>query len=209
MTAAAAVPVRRRLWTTLPLFGALTVAPIVRQHRRHLRLTSRGCSTARSRGRTTSTRRSSSSPACRACWRRRWSARPWPLPAWCCRRCSAIRWRRRSPSGCRPGAALGAMLAIALQLDLGVLGSLVGAARELRRLGGAMRIVYGLATSQRRGLSTNVLLLAGVTLNSFFSALILFVQYLGRLRRDVPHGAVADGRPRRRQLRRRSWPRCR
>jgi ABC-type Fe3+-siderophore transport system permease subunit len=26
--------------------------------------------------------------------------------------------------------------------------------------------------------STNVLLLAGVTLNSFFSALILFVQYL-------------------------------
>src|SRR5690606_15981770 len=38
--------------------------------------------------------------------------------------------------------------------------------------------VYGLARSQSRGLSTNVLLLAGVTLNSFFSALILFVQYL-------------------------------
>jgi iron complex transport system permease protein len=42
----------------------------------------------------------------------------------------------------------------------------------------AILIVYGLASSQRRGLSTNVLLLAGVTLNSFFSALILFVQYL-------------------------------
>jgi iron complex transport system permease protein len=42
----------------------------------------------------------------------------------------------------------------------------------------AIAIVYGLASSQKRGLSTNVLLLAGVTLNSFFSALILFVQYL-------------------------------
>ena len=42
----------------------------------------------------------------------------------------------------------------------------------------ATGIVYALASSQRRGLSTNVLLLAGVTLNSFFSALILFVQYL-------------------------------
>jgi iron complex transport system permease protein len=41
----------------------------------------------------------------------------------------------------------------------------------------ATAIVYGLAASQRRGLSTNVLLLAGVTLNAFFSALILFVQY--------------------------------
>jgi iron complex transport system permease protein len=38
--------------------------------------------------------------------------------------------------------------------------------------------VYGLARARRRGLSTNVLLLAGVTLNSFFSALILFVQFL-------------------------------
>ena len=42
----------------------------------------------------------------------------------------------------------------------------------------ATGIVYALASSQRRGLSTNVLLLAGVTLNAFFSALILFVQYL-------------------------------
>ena len=42
----------------------------------------------------------------------------------------------------------------------------------------AIGIVYWLASSQKRGLSTNVLLLAGVTLNSFFSALILFVQYM-------------------------------
>jgi iron complex transport system permease protein len=43
---------------------------------------------------------------------------------------------------------------------------------------GAVAIVYGLARFRQQGLSTNVLLLAGVTLNSFFSALILFVQYL-------------------------------
>jgi iron complex transport system permease protein len=42
---------------------------------------------------------------------------------------------------------------------------------------GAVAIVYWLATARRRGLSTDVLLLAGVTLNAFFSALILFVQF--------------------------------
>lgn len=80
--------------------------------------------------------------------------------------------------GVSAGAALGAMIAISLGLDVGALGvsslpiaSFVGSLI-------AIAIVYGLAASQRRGLSTNVLLLAGVTLNSFFSALILFVQYL-------------------------------
>jgi iron complex transport system permease protein len=42
----------------------------------------------------------------------------------------------------------------------------------------AVLIVYALAQARHRGLSTTVLLLAGVTLNAFFSALILFVQYL-------------------------------
>jgi len=80
--------------------------------------------------------------------------------------------------GVSAGAALGAMLAIAWRLDVGALGvSSVPIASFLGSLV-AMVIVYGLASSQRRGLSTNVLLLAGVTLNSFFSALILFVQYL-------------------------------
>ncbi len=80
--------------------------------------------------------------------------------------------------GVSAGAALGAMLAITLRLDIGVLGvSSVPIASFLGSLG-ATAIVYGLASSQKRGLSTNVLLLAGVTLNSFFSALILFVQYL-------------------------------
>ena len=80
--------------------------------------------------------------------------------------------------GVSAGAALGAMLAIAVGLDLGALGvSSVAMASFLGSMV-ATALVYWLARSQRRGLSTNVLLLAGVTLNSFFSALILFVQYL-------------------------------
>jgi iron complex transport system permease protein len=80
--------------------------------------------------------------------------------------------------GVSAGASLGAMLAVSMRLELSVLGvtsiPLASFAGSLL----ATAIVYALAASQRRGLSTNVLLLAGVTLNSFFSALILFVQYI-------------------------------
>lgn len=80
--------------------------------------------------------------------------------------------------GVSAGASLGAMLAVATNLELSILGvtsiPLASFAGSLIATG----IVYALAASQRRGLSTNVLLLAGVTLNAFFSALILFVQYL-------------------------------
>jgi len=79
--------------------------------------------------------------------------------------------------GVSSGAALGAMLATAFHLEATLLGI---SAVPLASFTGAMlatAVVYGLAASQRRGLSTNVLLLAGVTLNAFFSALILFVQY--------------------------------
>ena len=80
--------------------------------------------------------------------------------------------------GVSAGAALGAMIAIASGLDLGAMGvSSVPIASFAGSLV-AIAIVYFLASSQKRGLSTNVLLLAGVTLNSFFSALILFVQYM-------------------------------
>jgi iron complex transport system permease protein len=77
--------------------------------------------------------------------------------------------------GVSAGASLGAMVAITFGASLpfvGVTGaSLSGAAL-------AVLIVYSLAQARHRGLSTTVLLLAGVTLNAFFSALILFVQYL-------------------------------
>jgi iron complex transport system permease protein len=80
--------------------------------------------------------------------------------------------------GVSAGASLGAMLVIILGGSVAVgpwspvpLASLAGA-------GLAAAIVYGLANGPRRVMSTTVLLLAGVTLNAFFSALILFVQYL-------------------------------
>lgn len=80
--------------------------------------------------------------------------------------------------GVSAGGALGAMLAIAFGLEVGMMGvssiPIASFAGSLVAIG----IVYWLASTQKRGLSTNVLLLAGVTLNSFFSALILFVQYL-------------------------------
>jgi iron complex transport system permease protein len=80
--------------------------------------------------------------------------------------------------GVSAGASLGAMLATVLGASL-ALGPLSPV--PLASLGGAAiasGIVYWLATPYRRAMSTSVLLLAGVTLNSFFSALIMFVQYI-------------------------------
>jgi iron complex transport system permease protein len=69
------------------------------------------------------------------------------------------------------------MLAITFGWSLGAVGiPAVPAASFVGSLG-AVAIVYALARGRHRGLSTSVLLLAGVTLNAFFSALILFVQY--------------------------------
>lgn len=80
--------------------------------------------------------------------------------------------------GVSAGASLGAMLVIIFGANIAVgpwsavpLASLLGA-------GAAAALVYWLATAPGRPLSTAVLLLAGVTLNAFFSALILFVQHL-------------------------------
>ncbi|HSC29948.1 MAG TPA: iron ABC transporter permease [Vicinamibacterales bacterium] len=79
--------------------------------------------------------------------------------------------------GVSAGAALGAMLAITFGWTFGWAGvPAVPAASFVGSLG-AVAIVYALARARHRGLSTNVLLLAGVTMNAFFSALILFVQY--------------------------------
>lgn len=78
--------------------------------------------------------------------------------------------------GVSAGASLGAMIAITFGAALPAFGI---AAASLTGAVVAVLVVYLLATARHRGLSTTVLLLAGVTLNSFFSALILFVQYLG------------------------------
>ena len=77
--------------------------------------------------------------------------------------------------GVSAGAALGAMVAITFGALWPIGG--VGSASLAGALV-AVLVVYALASARHRGLSTTVLLLAGVTLNAFFSALILFVQYL-------------------------------
>jgi len=79
--------------------------------------------------------------------------------------------------GVSAGSALGAMLAISLGATV-TLGPLSSVLASFAGASLAAAIVYGLATRPGRAMSTSVLLLAGVTLNSFFSALILFVQYM-------------------------------
>jgi iron complex transport system permease protein len=80
--------------------------------------------------------------------------------------------------GVSAGAALGAMLAVTLNLPSGVAGFSAVPIASFAGALGAVAIVYGLARAKHHRISTNVLLLAGVTLNSFFSALILFVQFM-------------------------------
>jgi iron complex transport system permease protein len=79
--------------------------------------------------------------------------------------------------GVSAGAALGAMLAITFGWSLTVVGLPAAPVASFAGSLLAVGIVYALASARHRGLSTNVLLLAGVTMNAFFSALILFVQY--------------------------------
>jgi iron complex transport system permease protein len=79
--------------------------------------------------------------------------------------------------GISSGAALGAMLVLTVG---GAFAAATWAAVPAASFAGALAavsIVYALAAARHRGFSTSVLLLAGVTLNSFFSALILLVQY--------------------------------
>ena len=79
--------------------------------------------------------------------------------------------------GVSAGAALGAMLAITFAPALTWLGISLAPAASFAGSLLAVAVVYLLASARHRGLSTEVLLLAGVTMNAFFSALILFVQY--------------------------------
>ena len=79
--------------------------------------------------------------------------------------------------GISAGAALGAMLAITFGWSFAAAGIPAVTTASFVGAGAAVAVVYALSRARHRGLSTDVLLLAGVTMNSFFSALILFVQY--------------------------------
>jgi iron complex transport system permease protein len=80
--------------------------------------------------------------------------------------------------GVSAGASLGAMLAITFGASLAVVPFALVPIASFAGASAAAGLVYWLATPYRRVMSTSVLLLAGVTLNSFFSALIMFVQYM-------------------------------
>ncbi|MEP6917197.1 MAG: iron ABC transporter permease [Acidobacteriota bacterium] len=79
--------------------------------------------------------------------------------------------------GVSAGAALGAMLAITFNWSFAWAGIPAAPAASFAGSLVAVAIVYALSRARHSGMSTNVLLLAGVTMNAFFSALILFVQY--------------------------------
>jgi iron complex transport system permease protein len=79
--------------------------------------------------------------------------------------------------GISAGASLGAMLAITLGGTFAAGGVTIVPLASFAGSLAAVAVVYALASARHRGFSTGVMLLAGVTMNAFFSALILFVQY--------------------------------
>jgi iron complex transport system permease protein len=80
--------------------------------------------------------------------------------------------------GVSAGAALGAVIVITFEADFSLLGvSAIPLASFAGSLG-ALLIVYGLSAARRRGTSTLVLLLGGVTLSALLSAVAAFVRYL-------------------------------
>jgi len=80
--------------------------------------------------------------------------------------------------GVSSGAALGAMIAITFHFDAVIFGLPAVPLSSVFGSVFALGVVYALASARRRGLSTTVLLLAGVTMTAFLTAIILFTQYL-------------------------------
>ncbi len=80
--------------------------------------------------------------------------------------------------GVSSGAALGAVIAIVLGFEGYFFGfSLLPVTAFLGALG-AVFLVFGLAKSRGKEFSTSTLLLAGITANFFFAALVMFIHYL-------------------------------
>ncbi|MEK9629516.1 MAG: iron ABC transporter permease [Nitrospinota bacterium] len=80
--------------------------------------------------------------------------------------------------GVSSGAALGAVLAIVLNINLSIMGfpvisffSFVGAI-------GAIFLVFSLVRTRHGEFPTGILLLAGVTANFFFAAMVMFLHYI-------------------------------
>jgi iron complex transport system permease protein len=80
--------------------------------------------------------------------------------------------------GVSSGAALGAVIAIALNLDFSILGfSAISLFSFVGSLG-AIFLVFSLVRTRHGEFPTAVLLLAGVTANFFFAAMVMFIHYM-------------------------------
>jgi iron complex transport system permease protein len=80
--------------------------------------------------------------------------------------------------GVSSGAALGAVIAIALNFHVSLLGiPMVSLFAFLGSLG-AIALVFSLVRTRHGEFPTGILLLAGVTANFFFAAMVMFIHYL-------------------------------
>ena len=83
--------------------------------------------------------------------------------------------------GVSSGAALGAVIAIALNLNFAILGfSIISLFSFVGSLG-AIFLVFSLVRTRHGEFPTGVLLLAGVTANFFFAAMVMFIHYMADL----------------------------
>jgi len=80
--------------------------------------------------------------------------------------------------GVSSGAALGAVIAIALNLNFTLLGFPVISLFSFMGSLGAILLVFNLVRTRHGEFPTGVLLLAGVTANFFFASLVMFIHYL-------------------------------
>src|SRR5438045_830138 len=80
--------------------------------------------------------------------------------------------------GVSAGATLGAMLAITFHVDVALMGVSAVPLASFLGSAGALGIVYALAAARRRGTSSTVLILAGVALSAFLSALVRLIQVI-------------------------------
>ena len=80
--------------------------------------------------------------------------------------------------GVSSGAALGAVIAIALNLNFVILGFSVISLFSFVGSLGAIFLVFSLVRTRHGEFPTAVLLLAGVTANFFFAAMVMFIHYM-------------------------------
>ena len=80
--------------------------------------------------------------------------------------------------GVSSGAALGAVIAIALNLNFVILGFSVISLFSFVGSIGAIFLVFSLVRTRHGEFPTAVLLLAGVTANFFFAAMVMFIHYM-------------------------------